>query len=158
MKKAIYLTFLVFTVATMNAVAQVQTIFPLGEKAENVNHTGDVWLNELSGVDTVFNHQISTATFAPKAVLNWHTHAGGQILLITEGVGFYQEKGKPVQVVRKGDVVKCLPDVEHWHGSTPDSGFAYIGITMDAPNGRTKWLQPVTQKEYDDAKKTLQKP
>lgn len=64
----------------------------------------------VHGYDSV----IAVATFDPDARLNWHTHPGGQILLFTEGTGFYQERGKAKQVVRKGDVIKCLPDVEHW--------------------------------------------
>ena len=30
-----------------------------------------------------------------------------RLLLITEGAGYYQERGKPARVVRKGDVIKC---------------------------------------------------
>lgn len=59
-----------------------------------------------------------------------------------------------MQVVREGDVVKCLPDVPHWHGSTPVNSFAYIGITIDSPKGRTKWLGEVTEEEY----KSIQAP
>lgn len=154
MKKALYLTIVLFATLTIKLTAQETGSFPLGEKAKNVNHTGDVWLSELSHVDKVFNNQITVATFAPNAKLNWHTHPGGQILLVTKGIGYYQEKGKPVQVVREGDVVKCLPDVPHWHGSTPKDNFAYIGITMDSPKGRTKWLNEVTEQEY----KSIQAP
>jgi len=148
MKKVLYLSIVLFATFTAKVSAQEAGSFPLGEKAKNANHTGDVWLSELSHVDKVFNNQITVATFAPNAKLNWHTHPGGQILLITEGIGYYQEKGKPVQVVREGDVVKCSPEVPHWHGSTPKDSFAYIGITMDSPKGRTKWLQAVTDEEY----------
>lgn len=145
MKKIIYFTAFALLSITTNAVAQEQSIFPLGEKAKNVNHTGDVWLSELNQADSSVNSQISLAVFAPNAKLNWHTHSAGQILLITEGVGYYQEKGKAVQVVRKGDVVKCLPDVEHWHGSTPTTGVTYIAVS---PKSKTTWLAPVSDEEY----------
>lgn len=151
MKKAIYLTILLFTVATTQATAQEQSIFPLGEKAKNVNHTGDVWLSELNKPDDAINSQISLAVFAPNAKLNWHTHSAGQILLITDGVGYYQEKGKTVQIVQKGDVVKCLPNVEHWHGSTANNGVTYLAVS---PKSKTTWLHPVTDEEY----RKLEKP
>lgn len=153
MKRIIYLTVLLFTTVTTNAVAQDQSIFALGEKAKNVNHTGDVWLRELNAADKNINAHISLAVFAPNAKLNWHTHAAGQILLITDGIGYYQEKGKPVQIVQKGDVVKCLPDVAHWHGSTPKTGVTYIAVS---PKSTTTWLQPVPDEEYQKLEKLVE--
>jgi 4-carboxymuconolactone decarboxylase len=145
MKKALYSAILILAAVTTNVNAQDQSIFPLGEKAKNINHTGDVWLSELNKPDSIINSQISLAVFAPNAKLNWHTHSGGQILLITDGIGYYQEKGKPVQTVHKGDVLKCLPDVEHWHGSTPKTGVTYLAVS---PKSKTTWLHPVAEEEY----------
>ena len=150
MKRTIYLTILLFTAIMIDVIAQDQSIFTLGEKAKNVNHTGDVWLRELNAADNSINSQISVAVFAPNAKLNWHAHSAGQILLITDGIGYYQEKGKPVQVVHKGDVVKCLPNVEHWHGSTPQSGVTYVAVS---PKSTTKWLHPVSDEEYRNLEK-----
>lgn len=149
MKKAIYIAILLFGTVMTGARAQEQDIFPRGEKAENINHTGDVWLSELNKADSAINSQISLAVFGPNAKLNWHSHSAGQILLITQGTGYYQEKGKPVQVVHQGDVVKCLPDVEHWHGSTPSSGVTYVAVS---PKSKTTWLHPVTEEEYQNIK------
>jgi quercetin dioxygenase-like cupin family protein len=73
-------------------------------------------------------------TYEAGAKLDWHSHPGGQVLLITEGAGYYQERGKPARVVRKGDVIKCAPGVEHWR-ATPNSGFAYLAVT---PNSKRK--------------------
>lgn len=145
MKSVTYSAIVILTAITTMLNAQEQNIFPLGEKAKNVTHTGDVWLSELNKADNDINSQISLAVFAPNAKLNWHTHSGGQILLITEGTGYYQEKGKPAQIVHKGDIVKCLPNVEHWHGSTPNSGVTYLAVS---PKSTTTWLQPVTAEEY----------
>jgi len=149
MKKAIYLSIAFLMAIITNIAAQDHSIFPIGEKAKNVNHTGDVWLSELHQADEDINSQISLAIFGPNAKLNWHTHSGGQILLITDGIGYYQEKGKPVQIVNKGDVVKCLPDVEHWHGSSPNSGVTYLAVS---PKSKTTWLHPVTEEEYRSIK------
>ena len=93
------------------------------------NHTGTIWLNELNQPDSIFNFSLAQAIYAPGSKLDWHIHPAGQYLLITEGTGYYQEKGKPVQIVHKGDVIKCLPGVAHWHGAAPDSSFAYIAVT-----------------------------
>lgn len=122
-------------------------IFPKGELSTAQNHTGDIWLNELNVGDSTFDPSIAVATYGPGAKLDWHIHPGGQVLLITEGTGYYQERGKPVQLVHKGDVIKSPPGVEHWHGAAPDSRFAYIAVTP-TQKGRTIWLKPVSDKEY----------
>ncbi|AVR46838.1 hypothetical protein C7S20_17105 [Christiangramia fulva] len=129
--------------------SQEANIFPIGEKAPNVHHTGDVWLNHLAEADETFDFNGTLATFAPGAKLNWHYHPKGQQLYITQGVGYYQEKGKEVQVVRKGDVIKCDPNIEHWHAAAPNSDFAYLAITMNEP---TVWTDTLSAEAYNAIK------
>lgn len=127
------------------------TIFPKGELSTTKNHTGNVWLTELSAGDSTFDYAIAVATFDPGAKLDWHIHPGGQILLILDGTGYYQERGKPVQIVHKGDVIKCAPGVEHWHGASPTTGFTYLATTP-TQKGKTIWLEPVSEKDYKNVK------
>lgn len=127
--------------------AQDASVFPKGEVSATDNHTGTVWLSELNAADSILNLSLAQATFAPGAKLDWHFHPAGQYLLVTEGSGYYQERGKAIKLVRKGDVVRCLPGVEHWHGASPGSGFAYIGVTP-TQRGKTGWLKRVTDEEY----------
>jgi 4-carboxymuconolactone decarboxylase len=131
--------------------AQAVTVFPKGEISTTDNHTGTIWLNELSAGDSVFTNSIALATYAAGAKLDWHIHPAGQILFITEGAGYYQEKGKAARIVRKGDIIKCFPGVAHWHGAMPDSSFAYIAVTP-ITKGKTIWLQRVTEEEYKSVK------
>jgi len=148
MKKILLILILVSAALSINAVAQTSPIFPKGEKSPNVHHVGNVWLSELNAPDSVFSYGTSVAIFDPGARLDWHSHPGGQILIFTDGAGYYQEKGKAKQTVHKGEVIKCLPGVEHWHGATPDSGVTYIA-TSPAQKGKTIWLQKVTDSEYN---------
>lgn len=111
--------------------------------------TGRTYLNMLCTNDTVWNSSIGNVTFEPKARTNWHKHSGGQILLVTAGEGRYQEKGKPIQILHKGDVVKIAPNVEHWHGAGSDGMFAHISIEPNLPNNKTTWLEPVKDEEYN---------
>lgn len=76
-------------------------IFPKGEKITNDYFIGTAWLEMLVSNDSTFNCPIGNVTFEPGARNNWHKHPGGQLLLVTGGKGFYQEKGKPVQRVHK---------------------------------------------------------
>jgi quercetin dioxygenase-like cupin family protein len=45
--------------------------------------------------------------YGPGAKLDWHVHPCGQVLLIIEGTGYYQDYGKPIRIVHKGDAIKC---------------------------------------------------
>jgi quercetin dioxygenase-like cupin family protein len=127
------------------------TVFPKGELSTVKNHSGNIWLKELNVGDSTFDPSIAVATYDAGAKLDWHIHPGGQVLLITEGTGYYQEQGKPVQIVHRGDVIKCQPGVEHWHGASPNSGFAYIAVTP-TQKGKTIWLKPVSDKDYGGVK------
>ena len=129
-----------------------KTIFPKGEKAPADYFTGTAWVKILVPNDPALNCQIGNVVFESGARNNWHTHPGGQILIVTEGTGYYQEKGKPIQLLRKGDVVKILPDVEHWHGASRDSEFTHIAINSNTQKGIVVWLQRVTDEEYSSFK------
>ena len=148
MKQALLFTILLSAALFNQSLAQDVPIFPKGEKAANIHHTGNVWLHELVKADPVLDIHISVATSDADARLDWHSHPGGQILLITDGVGYYQEKGKPKQIVHKGEVIKCLPGVEHWHGASPESGVTYLAVNANNDKGKTKWGQKLTDEEY----------
>lgn len=151
MKKLIILL-LISAAFITRAKAQTELIFPKGEVSTVNNHTGTVWLKELNVADSVIDCNVAQATFAAGAKLDWHIHPLGQILMITDGTGYYQEKGKPIQVVHKGDIIKCTPGVAHWHGAAPNSQFTYIAVSNGGAKNKTQWLQRVTDQEYTTIK------
>ena len=112
--------------------------------------TGKTYLNMLVMNDEVWNSSIGNVTFEKGARTNWHKHSGGQILLVVAGEGRYQERGKPIQILRVGDVVKIAPHVEHWHGASPHSDFAHIAISTNLPTNSVTWLEPVSDTEYNN--------
>ena len=132
---------------------QTASIYPKGELITNNNFTGSAWLQMLVLNDTTYNTSIGNVTFEPGARTNWHKHPGGQILLITDGHGYYQEKGKPAQLLMKGDVVKIPPMVEHWHGATSNNLLIHIAIGTNTVKGSVVWLQTVSDEEYNNLKK-----
>jgi quercetin dioxygenase-like cupin family protein len=67
--------------------------------------------------------------------------------LATGGVGYYQEKGKPKVILRKGDVIKCPPNVSHWHGASADTAFIQVAITS-REKGPTVWQEVVSDGTY----------
>ena len=128
------------------------SIFPKGEKAPADYFTGTAWIKSLVPADDTFNTLIGNVVFEPGARNNWHTHPGGQILIVTEGIGYYQEKGKPIQLLHKGNVVQVLPNTEHWHGASPNSEFTHIAINTNTQKGIVVWLERVTDEEYSSFK------
>jgi quercetin dioxygenase-like cupin family protein len=124
------------------------TVFPKGEKASSDYFVGNVWVKILVPADDTFNTLIGNVVFERAARNNWHRHPGGQILIVTDGIGYYQEKGKPIQILHKGDVVKIPPDTVHWHGATPDSEFTHIAVNSNTQKGIVEWLGRVTEEEY----------
>jgi quercetin dioxygenase-like cupin family protein len=89
-----------------------------GNQAPKENFTGKVWVNMIAGASDNLNTVIGQVMFEAKARTNWHRHSTGQILLVTDGVSYYQEKDKPIEVIREGDVVKIAKGAEHWHGAS----------------------------------------
>jgi|SRR5205809_716672 len=131
--------------------AATQAIFSKGELGPAENFTGKAWHTTLVASDSIYNTLVGNVYFEPGARSNWHTHPAGQILIITDGVGYYQEKGQPRRTLRKGDVIKCPPNVMHWHGASADTGMQQLYILPKTEKGIVQWLQPVTDEEYNNS-------
>lgn len=140
------------------AMAQVGTktsggelgIFPKGEPGPAGNFTGKAWNIGLVPNDSTFTTVVGNVYFEPGAYTNWHSHPAGQILIITDGAGFHQIKGGPKQKLGKGDVVRCPPNVLHWHGASPTIGMQQLYIVPNTEKGIVEWKQPVTNEEYNN--------
>jgi quercetin dioxygenase-like cupin family protein len=132
---------------------EVQAIFPKGDKGAAENFTGNAYNYPLVNNDSVYNTVVGNVYFELGARSNWHSHPSGQILIITDGVGYHQIKGEPVQTIRKGDVVKCPPNVEHWHGASADTGLHQLYIVPNTEKGVVNWLQAVKDEEYSSVPK-----
>jgi len=132
----------------MNTLEGKNAIFPKGEKASSDYFTGTAWVNILVPQDETESYAIGNVVFEPGCRNNWHKHQAGQILLVTDGKGYYQEKGKPAKLLSKGDVVVIPSHIEHWHGAANDSSFTHIVVTNNTKQGAVEWLAPVTDEEY----------
>ena len=78
-----------------NKATELQAIFPKGEKGPAEHFTGNAWNTPLVPKDSIYNTVVGNVYFEPGARSNWHTHPAGQILIITDGVGYHQIKGQP---------------------------------------------------------------
>ena len=127
-------------------------IFQKGNKVSTDYFTGTAWLNVLVPQDETGSYSVGNVVFEPGCRNNWHKHPTGQILLVTDGKGYNQEKGKAARPLGKGDVVVIPSQIEHWHGAAADSSLTHIVITNNSAKGPVEWLARVTDEEYQGVK------
>jgi len=128
--------------------ADSDQLYPGGNPGPSEYFTGNVWVTGLVDVDSVFTTSAGNVNFEAGARSNWHLHPAGQILIVTAGKGYHQIEGQPKEIIRKGDVVQCPPDVNHWHGASEDSSMSHIYIIPNTEQGIVEWGDPVTDEEF----------
>jgi quercetin dioxygenase-like cupin family protein len=111
--------------------------------------TGSVYIDAVAAPSAGSRLHASNVHFAPGARTAWHTHPNGQTIWVTEGVGFAQRRGGPIEVIRPGDRVFFEPGEEHWHGAAPTRFMAHIAMVELGDDGDpATWLDHVTDEEY----------
>lgn len=131
-------------------MSDFKDIFPRG--GENTAFAryfvGQSYLNMLTTEGVV----IGNVTFEPGCRNNWHIHkaskGGGQILLCTDGRGWYQEWGQEARELHPGDVVTIPAGVKHWHGAAQDSWFSHVAVEVPGEGTGSEWLEPVADRDY----------
>lgn len=153
MKKIAYVILLILPLLgfTQNAAYNITSYLDEGVKAPNTHYIGEAWLNALLRADEHLSYNITKATFKANSTLDWHKHASPQVLIIVEGKGYYQERGKEPIVMTVGDVIKCEQGREHWHSSSKDKDVTYLAIY----SGETTWTEVLSQEDYDNVARKL---
>jgi quercetin dioxygenase-like cupin family protein len=83
-------------------------------------------------------------SFEPGARTNWHSHEGGQVILIEKGHARVQETGGAVREMGPSESFVTAPGVKHWHGATPAEGLTQVSLSF----GVTNWMEKVTDAQY----------
>ncbi len=150
MKKLLLLTAgALFLSACAANKTNVRPVFGKGKPNPYAAHfTGNTYLNPINDYDDQIKLPAANVTFEPCARTDGHKHTGGQVLLVTNGEGRHQIRGKEIEILRPGDVVSVAPNVEHWHGAAPNSWFSHVALTPNAPHNEPLWLEKVTDEEY----------
>lgn len=134
----------------LNKNIQVDTVFKMGGPNDGYAKyfIGQSYLNMLTKEGIV----IGNVTFEPGCRNNWHIHkaekGGGQILLCTNGRGWFQEWGKEARELHAGDVVVIPAGVKHWHGAAVDSWFTHLSIEIPGEKSSNEWCEPVDDGQY----------
>jgi quercetin dioxygenase-like cupin family protein len=126
-------------------------------KAPASNFTGDVYLNSIYRGDEPSRMTVSLVRFTPGARTNWHSHAVGQALHCTDGIGLVATRDGTVIRIRAGDTVWTPPGEEHWHGGSADNMMCHLALLENSGDGTdpTTWLEPVTDQQYEAANDEL---
>ena len=158
MRNSIALSALLLLSVVMTDGAAAQTSAPqitiTPTAAQNVitgspgRFTGSVRVQSLFNPTEPSRISGGVVTFQPGGRSAWHTHPLGQILIVTDGIGWIQQWGGPVQVIRKGDVVRIPPGVKHWHGATPTTAMTHIAVQESLNGVAVNWLEQVTNEQY----------
>jgi quercetin dioxygenase-like cupin family protein len=131
---------------------QLKTTAPTA-KAPAQAFTGDVYVTPIYSGQEPSRMTVALVRFTPGAHTNWHSHAVGQTLHVTEGVGLVGTRNGSVLRVRAGDTIVCPPGEEHWHGASAETFMSHFAMLENLPNGAdpTIWLEPVTDQKYKNA-------
>lgn len=110
--------------------------------------TGEVRIDKMFTAPAPARVGVAVVNFAPGARTNWHTHPLGQILMVTDGVGWTQCEGGKRTELRPGDLIWCNCGRRHWHGATDNTAMQHIAINEYLDGNPVEWLEPVSDEEY----------
>lgn len=104
--------------------------------------TGSVWKDPIlprtgDGVG------IANVHFAPGARTYWHTHEGGQILIVVAGEGIVGDADGAVRL-SAGDVAWTPAGTPHWHGATAGRFMIHTAISLAGVD----WHGEVDETDY----------
>lgn len=110
--------------------------------------TGSVRIDPLFEPEDPARVNGAKVTFEPGARTAWHTHPLGQTLVVTDGCGWVQREGGPVEEVHPGDVVWFSPEEKHWHGATDRTAMTHIAIQEKLNGKAVEWMEHVSDSQY----------
>jgi quercetin dioxygenase-like cupin family protein len=111
--------------------------------------SGRVMMDGLlaDGVGDAASVRVNSVVFEPGGRTFWHSHAGGQVLIVGTGRGMIETRDGDRHALQPGDIVWAAPGEEHWHGAAPDSFVAHTAISL----GVTAWREEVPGDRYEKA-------
>jgi len=118
-------------------------------KAAAETFIGDAWYDVLVRGEEPSRIRVSVVRFAPGARNAWHSHAVGQTVHVTEGVGLIQSRGGQAIEIHPGDTVRTPAGEWHWHGAAPDRFMTHLAMWEASAEGmEATWGEQVTDPEY----------
>lgn len=98
-------------------------------------YCGLAWQREITALQEDVHCSVVEIIFEPMAFTQWHSHSGYQVILVTGGEGYYQEKGLEKQKVNVGDVIKIKSGTVHRHYASDIRILEHTAITFNNSSG-----------------------
>ena len=134
------------------ALPAAQTLYMTGSqksfKGPEAYFTGDVQVDMLFPVNDTAHYSGTYVTFQPGARTAWHLHPAGQHMIVTNGVALTGTRGGKIIEFKAGETVWCPPDIDHWHGATPEAPMTHLVITGSKDDENVVWKEKVTDEQY----------
>ncbi|NKQ55549.1 cupin domain-containing protein [Amycolatopsis sp. K13G38] len=107
-------------------------------------YTGELW-RDLFHQDKEGN-AFGKVFFTPCARTYWHSHPGGQLLVVQHGEGLVGDEHETVRI-SAGDLVWTPAGTRHWHGATATRSMMHLAITF----GGVDWQEELADADYAEA-------
>lgn len=137
---------------TPNSDNGKQTVYRAGTqksfKGPEEIFTGDVQVDMLFPPNETAHFSGAYVTFQPGARTAWHMHPAGQHMIVTSGVALTCTRDGKIVKFHTGDCIWCPPDIDHWHGATPEASMTHLVITGDLNGKNVIWKEKVTDEQY----------
>lgn len=134
---------------TQNADTTVVTEKPSAPgAASSETFTGAVRHQSLFGTTADSTYTGSYVFFPAGGRSFWHTHPGGQRLVVIKGVCWTGTESGGKSIAKAGDTIWCPPGVKHWHGASPDGEMVHLALTEVRDGKNVTWLEEVTNEQY----------
>lgn len=146
------LTRLGFAAAMAGQTPVSQTLYPAGSqesfKGPAAYFTGDVQVKMLFPGNGTAHYSGAYVTFQPGARTAWHLHPAGQHMIVTNGVALTGTRDGRIIEFEAGETVWCPPDIDHWHGATPEASMTHLVITGSKDDENVIWKEKVSDEAY----------
>jgi quercetin dioxygenase-like cupin family protein len=120
----------------MNIIPRAQALHDL-KPLEAAHFTGKADSCPLVQPSRPLSTTAAVVRFESGVRNHWHSHGGGQLLHVIDGVGWVQARGANPQRIGVGDIVLTEPNEEHWHGAGRSGPFAHLAVNIGEP----RWLE-----------------
>lgn len=144
-----------------DAPTAAQVLYPAGSQQSfagpDAYFTGKVDVDMLFPGNDTAHYSGAYVTFDAGARTAWHLHPAGQHMVVTSGVALTGTRDGRIIEFSEGESVWCPPDVDHWHGATPDSPMTHLVITGSRDGENVVWKGKVTDAEYNGSREQTAK-
>jgi len=159
LKTALVFSALAFTTgqagADSHSAAKNQILYPNEDQQSFAGpsdlFTGNVRVDPVFPANDVAHYSGAYVIFEAGARTAWHEHPAGQHIVVTKGTALTGTRDGEVIKFHEGESVWCPPELDHWHGATPDEAMTHFVVTASKDGENVIWKEKVSDSVYQSA-------